>query len=88
VSATPHAAAATAPQAAETAPRRTLDSSVPRGVATFTEGDRSIPAYLRKQQAAQPAAPAPRQAAVNADEDFTFDEDEFEIPSFIRRKPQ
>jgi len=88
VSATPHAAAATAPQAAETAPRRTLDSSVPRGVATFTDGDRSIPAYLRKQQAAQPAAPAPRQAAVNADEDFTFDEDEFEIPSFIRRKPQ
>ncbi|MFV0423358.1 cell division protein FtsZ [Oleidesulfovibrio sp.] len=74
--------------APESAPRRTMDGSVPRGVSTFTEGDRSIPAYLRKQQAAQPAPLTPRQAAVNADEDFTFDEDEFEIPSFIRRKPQ
>lgn len=71
--------------APEAAPRRTMEGGVPRGVSTFTEGDRSIPAYLRKQQAAQPV---PRQAAVNADEDFTFDEDEFEIPSFIRRKPQ
>ncbi len=69
------------------APRRDLDTTVTRGINTFTEGDRNIPAYLRKQSA-DPTPALSRQLAVNADEDFTFDEGEFEIPSFIRRKPQ
>jgi len=56
------------------------------------EEDMNIPAYLRKgakaQQdaAAAPRAEAPRRvkAASPGQEDFVFDEEEFEIPSFIR----
>ncbi|HCG04705.1 MAG TPA: cell division protein FtsZ [Desulfovibrio sp.] len=57
----------------------------PRGMGGFSEDDRNIPAYLRKQGQVQ--------ATVNrinthapGEEDFIFDEDEFEIPSFIRKQ--
>ncbi|MDR3043228.1 MAG: cell division protein FtsZ [Desulfovibrio sp.] len=57
----------------------------PRGLGGFSDDDRNIPAYLRKQGQVQ--------ATVNrinthapGEEDFIFDEDEFEIPSFIRKQ--
>ncbi len=53
--------------------------------------DMNIPAYLRKgakaqQEQAAPRAEAPMRsrAAAPGKEDFVFDEEEFEIPSFIR----
>ncbi|MFV0350602.1 MAG: cell division protein FtsZ [Halodesulfovibrio sp.] len=57
-----------------------------RGLGNFSEEDRNIPAYLRRQgQVAQTA-----QQAANlhnpGEDDFVFDEDEFEIPSFIRKQ--
>ena len=70
------------------------------GEAPSTGNDRNIPSYLRKpdQAPAAPAAPvrqkappapaaAPAQAAHTPGADaFIFDEDEFEIPSFMRRQ--
>ncbi len=56
-------------------------------------GDRNIPSYLRKGEPAAAAAPAARPAQAGAAQThapgemtFTFDDDEFEIPSFMRRQ--
>lgn len=57
-----------------------------RGLGNFSEEDRNIPAYLRRQgQVAQVAHQAANQHQPGED-DFVFDEDEFEIPSFIRKQ--
>ena len=53
------------------------------------EENMNIPAYLRKRgDAPAPQPPRENGKAVHApgEEDFIFDEDEFEIPSFIRRQ--
>lgn len=72
-----------------TAPRQ------PRGMQNFSEEDRNIPAYLRKQgqvaataqrASAPPAATQAQQTHAPGTEEFIFDEDDFEIPSFIRKQ--
>lgn len=62
----------------------------------FSTEDYNIPAYLRyKKETGEDAQVAPQQAAQHmtkkaaaggGEEDFVFDEDEFEIPSFIRKQ--
>ncbi len=75
-------ASAPAPQRRETIVR----PAPARGLGTFSEEDRNIPAYLRKQgQVAQTAHQA-TSAHQPGEDDFVFDEDEFEIPSFIRKQ--
>jgi len=51
-----------------------------------TTQDRNVPAYLRhgRKGASDPAAIAQYQAHTPGSEDFIFDEDEFEVPAFIR----
>jgi cell division protein FtsZ len=53
--------------------------------------DRSIPAYLRKGGKPEPLLPPQSQnkvlkAAAGGGDDFIFDEEEFEIPSFLRKQ--
>ena len=60
------------------------------------DGDRNIPAYLRKNESAsgvqaapvQPARPVPqaKNSHVPGEDAFLFDEDEFEIPAFMRHQ--
>jgi cell division protein FtsZ len=58
------------------------------------DGDRNIPAYLRKNEtgavapapAARPAAPAAKNSHAPGEDAFIFDEDEFEIPAFMRHQ--
>jgi len=57
----------------------------PRGMGGFSEDDRNIPAYLRKQGQVQATVNRINTHAPGED-DFIFDEDEFEIPSFIRKQ--
>ena len=60
-----------------------LQQVVSRQVAP--QGNFNVPAYLRKPAPA--AAPAPRASGHNpGEDDFIFDEDEFETPSFIRKQ--
>ncbi len=60
---------------------------VPRPVRSFSGENRDVPAVMRMQGGARPT---PREAVRNAhapgENDFVFDEDEFEIPSFIRKQ--
>ncbi len=64
----------------------------PRRMTTaFSEQDLTIPAYLRKAKAKDDVDPQyvrqPKAAnAVPGEEEFLFDEEEFEIPSFIRKQ--
>ncbi len=57
----------------------------PRGLGGFSDDDRNIPAYLRKQGQVQTTVNRVNNHAPG-EEDFIFDEDEFEIPSFIRKQ--
>jgi cell division protein FtsZ len=57
----------------------------PRGLGGFSDDDRNIPAYLRKQGQVQATVNRVNNHAPG-EEDFIFDEDEFEIPSFIRKQ--
>ncbi|MEG6505959.1 cell division protein FtsZ [Nitratidesulfovibrio sp. 1201_IL3209] len=57
----------------------------PRGLGGFSDDDRNIPAYLRKQGQVQATVNRVNSHAPG-EEDFIFDEDEFEIPSFIRKQ--
>ncbi|UZP67301.1 cell division protein FtsZ [Desulfovibrio mangrovi] len=57
-----------------------------RGLGNFSEEDRSIPAYLRRQGQVAQAAQQAANLHNPGEEDFVFDEDEFEIPSFIRKQ--
>lgn len=88
----PAQAVQTAPAPRAEQPRqqeRILQPQQMRGTENFSDEDRSIPAYLRKQgQAAATAQQAAQAAGGHApgEEDFIFDEDEFEIPSFIRKQ--
>jgi cell division protein FtsZ len=46
--------------------------------------DLNVPAYLRKTRAAAPAEKPAAAPATGGEEEFIFDEEDFEIPSFIR----
>ena len=50
------------------------------------EEDRNIPAYLRKGASGQQEESQKQNKAEPGEEEFVFDEDDFEIPSFIRRQ--
>jgi cell division protein FtsZ len=50
------------------------------------EEDRNIPAYLRKGSSGQQEQEKKQGKAEPGEEEFVFDEDDFEIPSFIRRQ--
>ncbi len=60
---------------------------MPRPVRSYAEGNRDVPSVMRMQPGTRPA---PREAARGShapgENDFVFDEDEFEIPSFIRKQ--
>ena len=57
----------------------------PRGlVGLGSDDDLSIPAYLRNKRASQGQDLQAKHAP--GEDDFIFDEEEFEIPSFIRRQ--
>ena len=64
----------------------TVDEGLQRAVARNNQpGNFNVPAYLRKASPAQ--APAPRTAMhAPGEDDFIFDEDDFETPSFIRKQ--
>lgn len=57
----------------------------PRGLAAFGDEDRNIPAYLRKQNQTQSGMGRGTPHNPGGD-DFVFDEDEFELPAFIRKQ--
>ena len=88
----PAAAQPQQPAAAQSGPRvpqglNTVDVSLQQVVTRqpAPQGNFNVPAYLRKPAPA--AAPAPRASAHNpGEDDFIFDEDEFETPSFIRKQ--
>ena len=88
----PAAAQPQQPAAAQSGPRvpqglNTVDVSLQQVVTRqpTPQGNFNVPAYLRKPAPA--AAPAPRASAHNpGEDDFIFDEDEFETPSFIRKQ--
>lgn len=79
-------------QTAPPAPRspqglNTVDESLQRAVTRQPSqpGNFNVPAYLRKPSAAP--APAPRASGHSpGEDDFIFDEDDFETPSFIRKQ--
>ena len=78
-----------APQPAPRAPQglNTVDVSLQQVITrqAAPQGNFNVPAYLRKPAPA--AAPAPRASGHNpGEDDFIFDEDEFETPSFIRKQ--
>lgn len=65
----------------------------PRRMTTgFSDQDLTIPAYLRKAKTTEESDPQYRRmpkaanAAAPGEEEFLFDEEEFEIPSFIRKQ--
>jgi cell division protein FtsZ len=65
----------------------TVDESLQRAVARQPSqpGNFNVPAYLRKPSPTP--APAPRANGHNpGEDDFIFDEDDFETPSFIRKQ--
>ncbi len=66
----------------------TVDVSLQQAVTSRSAGSPgnfNVPAYLRKQ--APMAAPAARNGGHNpGEDDFIFDEDDFETPSFIRKQ--
>jgi len=62
-----------------------------RPYAPYHGEDRSIPAYLRKGGKPEPLVPPQShnrvlKAAAGGGDDFIFDEEEFEIPSFLRKQ--
>jgi len=62
-----------------------------RPYAPYHGEDRSIPAYLRKGGKPEPLLPPQSKnktlkAAAGGGDDFIFDEEEFEIPSFLRKQ--
>ncbi len=78
-----------APQPGPRVPQglNTVDVSLQQvvGRQAAPQGNFNVPAYLRKPAPA--TAPAPRASAHNpGEDDFIFDEDEFETPSFIRKQ--
>jgi cell division protein FtsZ len=70
-------------------PAREMASPRPRPTAKSggADDDWNIPAFVRRQQRKE-EAPASAQLSAHApgEDDFIFDEDEFEIPSFIRKQ--
>jgi len=50
------------------------------------EEDRNIPAYLRKGSSGQQEQDEKQGKSEQGEEEFVFDEDDFEIPSFIRKQ--
>ena len=60
---------------------------VPRPVRSYADGNRDVPAVMRMQVNARSAVrEAARGGHAPGENDFVFDEDEFEIPSFIRKQ--
>ena len=60
---------------------------VPRPVRSYADGNRDVPAVMRMQGGARAATrEAQRGNHAPGENDFVFDEDEFEIPSFIRKQ--
>ena len=60
---------------------------VPRPVRGYADGNRDVPAVMRMQGNARSAVrEAARGGHAPGENDFVFDEDEFEIPSFIRKQ--
>ena len=60
---------------------------VPRPVRNYADGNRDVPAVMRMQGGARAATrEAARGNHAPGENDFVFDEDEFEIPSFIRKQ--
>lgn len=57
-----------------------------RGLSNFSDEDRNIPAYLRKQAHTQTTNNRGNGGHVPGEDDFIFDEDEFELPTFIRKQ--
>ena len=88
----PAAAQPQQPAAPQPGPRvpqglNTVDVSLQQVVSrqAAPQGNFNVPAYLRKPAPA--AAPVPRTSGHNpGEDDFIFDEDEFETPSFIRKQ--
>ena len=60
---------------------------VPRPVRNYADGNRDVPAVMRMQGGARAATrEGARGNHAPGENDFVFDEDEFEIPSFIRKQ--
>jgi cell division protein FtsZ len=60
---------------------------VPRPVRSYAEGNRDVPSVMRRQGNTRAAVrETPRNSHAPGENDFVFDEDEFEIPSFIRKQ--
>ena len=70
------------------APKPAVERPRERKISPNEAQDLTVPAYLRKTKAAAPAeeqnGPAGTGAAAGGEEEFIFDEEDFEIPSFIR----
>ena len=56
------------------------EDGLPRGTRNFDSSNRDIPAVVRAKPKDLPRSHAP------GENDFIFEEDEFEIPSFIRKQ--
>ncbi len=93
------ASAASAQQPAPIQRASLHEAPVERMLGGYGDGDRNIPAFLREKPgqgapAAAPARPKAQAAPASGGQaahtpgavDFVFDEDEFEIPSFMRRQ--
>ena len=78
------------PSAAPAGEKRAVGSAKPRSATgSFSQEDYNIPAYLRyqkRQQREQETQPVQAVATGGGEEEFVFDEEEFEIPSFIRKQ--
>lgn len=64
------------------APKPAVERPRERKISPNEAQDLNVPAYLRKSKAAAPVSENPRPAG--GEEEFIFDEEDFEIPSFIR----
>lgn len=68
------------------APREIAAPAQPRQPMSFAEEDRNIPAYLRKQAHVQQTINRINGGHVPGEDDFVFDDEEFELPTFIRKQ--
>jgi len=75
-----------APQPPQQAPQQAQQVAPGRGLSNFSDEDRNIPAYLRKQTRNPSGISRSNGGHVPGEDDFIFDEDEFELPTFIRKQ--
>ena len=59
---------------------------MPRPVRNYADGNRDVPSVMRMQGSGRPSREGVRPGHAPGENDFVFDEDEFEIPSFIRKQ--